>query len=748
MGIQFESTAEAKQRRLDDTTINYFKRVDQVLEEDAFEDDEGKYCFIKNVFAQVEKEEIQLSRHIVTSRVLERIIPLLDSQQFNILLTLYHVQLDELARDRFASHVVETIVSHVAKHLKDDDVIKAFCRWCKTFRGNSMELLRDVYGHHVLTSCLQAASGIRVSESITKSRAQMQNMNAHMGNKKKKKKKKNFDNNKDEKEDDINTVNVTEDIPDKISKQFRKLSTAIQDDDNFGELLCHRSASSVVQCLLVIHKNSSGKRYKSLSRHICAKSRIFVSTRNEEEEDVEEKEEVSHAKLPVVLKDEIGSHMVETLIRTADDELLQAFGNKCVRPYIISLSLHHAGNYLVQTFLKVLKTEQQAIVFTSKLLQYVEDILAAGHMGVIVRLSETVARLTLKEQQKQIVDTLTESLHIPKDKASERTFVKLLLCMMTYDVFYSEEKSQSKTEDDKMKDDTNKTEETIEEKPETPKDVNAVTPPSQLTINSVNYHGVCLLKSFFGFANNHKIIDSFLSLSSEELTVVCCYSTGSFCVEAFFKSDNVPLKRKKKFVKIMSDNLHRLACDKFGSHVLDTMWARADDSTKEMITCKIRDHKHKLEGDVFGRIMLYNCGVKHRLGAVSTTTSMQDRKRKMMEDIVGTAPPNKAAKSTNKKVETPATKEQSAIKQEVSKAQEPAAKPKKVKKDRAERYREELARLGIAGFETPSITAPSAEIKLETDDTKVPDAAVLPPDNSLAFILNAIDATTKNKHNM
>lgn len=161
--------------RLTNNTISYFKRVDQVLTEDAFDDEEIKGTFIRNVFAQVKEEGVQLLRHTLTSKVLEKLIPLLRKEQFTDFLELIKEKIEILCCDRFASHVIESIcVSYTDLYGVDpdhnSDLKEQFISFCKALRKTVNVLVRDTYGSHVISILLQVLSGVKVSDHIVKSR--------------------------------------------------------------------------------------------------------------------------------------------------------------------------------------------------------------------------------------------------------------------------------------------------------------------------------------------------------------------------------------------------------------------------------------------------------------------------------------------------------------------------------------------------------------------------------------------------
>ena len=73
-----------------------------------------------------------------------------------------------------------------------------------------------------------------------------------------------------------------------FKKSFNKFAKVIQEDDNFGELLCHRTASPVLQVLLIVSSKISKKKFQSLNQVIVDRARIMVNNENTDEEEDEE----------------------------------------------------------------------------------------------------------------------------------------------------------------------------------------------------------------------------------------------------------------------------------------------------------------------------------------------------------------------------------------------------------------------------------------------------------------------------
>ena len=183
-----------KTGRLKEEVISYFKRVEQVLLEDSFEDEDHKEAFVKNVFNEVEKDGMQLGRHPITSRVMEQLIPLFNGSQYKTLSLIMEKDIEMLCCDRFASHVVELFCKEITKYIEQEDVMESYNSLCKNIKKQIDVFLRDTYGSHVLSTLLQTLSGVQVPEVITKSRISRESKKVKKKGKKKPQHAMNFQN--------------------------------------------------------------------------------------------------------------------------------------------------------------------------------------------------------------------------------------------------------------------------------------------------------------------------------------------------------------------------------------------------------------------------------------------------------------------------------------------------------------------------------------------------------------------------
>ena len=69
----------------------------------------------------------------------------------------------------------------------------------------------------------------------------------------------------------------------------------------------------------------------------------------------------------------------------------------------------------------------------AELLPYLEDLLALGHMGVVVRMAEVAVRFVVK--QKKMLKALLQAFHCD-GKDEQSSAVVLISSLTTYEIFY------------------------------------------------------------------------------------------------------------------------------------------------------------------------------------------------------------------------------------------------------------------------------------------------------------------------
>ena len=68
--------------------------------------------------------------------------------------------------------------------------------------------------------------------------------------------------------------------------------------------------------------------------------------------------------------DQVGSHLFEVLLQTADSETFDNLSTRCMLKMLVSLSIHPIANFLVQTLLRCLNKRKKVCLFLYKTIIY------------------------------------------------------------------------------------------------------------------------------------------------------------------------------------------------------------------------------------------------------------------------------------------------------------------------------------------------------------------------------------------
>ena len=232
---------------------------------------------------------------------------------------------------------------------------------------------------------------------------------------------------------------------------------------------------------------------------------------------------------------------------------------------------------------------------------------------------ELIARLELVDKQKKFIKVISEALHIPRDENPETFLAKLLLSLMTYDIYMDNEAESVRNETEKA--------DKVEIK------------LKRIKKDMINYHGASILKHCFKFKKSKILVKSFLKFVTEELVIIACNPYGSFAFESFYESQHIQVKNKMNLTKSLISSLYILASDKFGSRVVDALWKAADNDTQLKIKNRLNEFRFQLKSNLYGRIILTNCGLNQVPMKVSEKREKEERKRKLIEEFTTPSTP-------------------------------------------------------------------------------------------------------------
>lgn len=174
---------------LDEQTFGYFKRVDDVINDDDFDDEESRKFFVENVFTQIQDNEMKLFCDQIISRTMEKLAVYLSDLQIRKVLQNIEEHFSKIAMDKFGSHVLQTLICIIPKAIRsersrvreisqeDGDLKSAeelFLGLCDCLKENLPELVNHIYGSHVVRAAFEVLGGVKVSDNVVRSRASRQ----------------------------------------------------------------------------------------------------------------------------------------------------------------------------------------------------------------------------------------------------------------------------------------------------------------------------------------------------------------------------------------------------------------------------------------------------------------------------------------------------------------------------------------------------------------------------------------------
>ncbi|KAJ3146184.1 Nucleolar protein 9 [Irineochytrium annulatum] len=559
--------------RVEPDTLQYFENVEKKLDEspeEAWEDDEDRTMFVTNVYEEVRHHTLKLAGDDQCSRILEKLLRISTDVQIRRLVTVLEGMFADMFRHRFASHVVQTLLvlaadiidREIANGVAPDDadpppekplpsMQDLFAALCDELKGQHVGLMSDPWASHLLRTLLQILSGqaLLKPEEVDKQRSKR----SRSYNKK--------NNNQAAAQTRAAKQAALASATKRIPTSFAALLEGIVDsilaslqEYEIREYAVHPVASPVLQLLVAVKSGGRGQRLIDAMLEIDAEEEALRESRS--------------SFMDRLIRDQVGSHLVEKVVEHASAEQFHALYVTYFRGRLRELCDHRAGNFAVQAVLAHLRNAVQLEVVMTEILGFAE-VLVAGKTNrshVLVKLLEGCRRL--KAGQKEAVRGLWRAFGVKEP--NER---KWLILLMLHKVPWREFRSDMHY--------------------------------------AYDYQGALMLEHVLHFDAEHakEIVDGFMSLPTTTTHPWCYDPVASRVFENILTLPSVPLKCKKKIMHDLEGKYADMACDKFGSFVVDRCWAAADVDMKGRIVGDLVKNESRLEGSYFGRIVHAKCRV-------------------------------------------------------------------------------------------------------------------------------------------
>ncbi|KAG5894945.1 hypothetical protein JTB14_023294 [Gonioctena quinquepunctata] len=234
----------------------------------------------------------------------------------------------------------------------------------------------------------------------------------------------------------------------------------------------------------------------------------------------------------------------------------------CFAGRLLKLAKTRSTNFSVQKLLLHCKEKTEFEAIFDELVDHFDEILEAGHSGVLLSIAQTCKRLCAK--QGNFVQSLMKTLHCFEPEERHDTFI---LCMCRLVSF-----------------ENNKTTENLQKE-------------------KLNLHGTLVVQSMLDFNKPIKLVNSILSLDSNDLKNLFSNSMGSHITDSFVKGTFVGEKSREKIVRKLMGTYQELAASKYGSRSFEAVWNVASFKARVQIMEELSHKEGAWANSDYGKII-------------------------------------------------------------------------------------------------------------------------------------------------
>ncbi|XP_030017252.1 nucleolar protein 9 isoform X2 [Sphaeramia orbicularis] len=567
-------------KRLDALSVGYFRRVGERLNE-GFEEDEEREMFVENVLTEVKGKATLVAMDRTGSITLQRLLPLSSPDQVGEVLTELGgesgSEFKAVSCDRCGGHVVESAIRQMSRCTEpaqkesttEEEEEEETCgvleaqvlALSQVVRDNGTEFIKHVHGSHVVRTLLHVLAGC-LGPPRSEARPGQKERNA--------------------------ATQLTDfEIPTSFWYELKNLTETLMENVNLS--VTDAVASAVFQTMLTVCHRKRPKLCKQLLKHIMD----YLTSRSAAP---------GVSPLLVFLKDQASSHLIETIIQLSHKALLRNIYKNHLKGQLVDLAIHPIANFPIQRLTAASARYKMFLRLFDELVQGVEAILAAGHMGVIIQLAESCAES--EEKQEELMRCLLNAFHCAEPGSRHVTCLPLFMSLLTYEVYYHSETAEGGIH-------------------------------TEIPLSSICYHGSRLVQALAKFKERSILLSSLRTLTPADLLTLASDPAGSHVLQALITTSSD--KGRGKILKRLEGQFVQMACSRLGSRVLEAIWNSASVNQRQSISQELAPHENQLRSDQFARHVWAKFALSHFVHRRAHWLEIQtgeSKKRKLFSDIL------------------------------------------------------------------------------------------------------------------
>lgn len=372
------SSSSRIRKQVDPETTKYLSQIANLFESDGVALEE-RSLICANALEETKGKEFEIATDYILSHTLETILQGCDVDNLCAFLHSSANQFPFIAMDRSGSHVAQTAINSLASHLQYDDqhthslVEEALTLICNVIAANSLDVMCNCYGSHVLRTLLCLCKGVPLDKSgfyLSKSTTALaERLNF-----------KQFSSNKDAFHSGFPIL-----LNSLVSQMFNHATKYIK------SLQLDQFSSLVFQTTLRVLAGNDELLLDVIP--------ILLGCKNKNNAEGNLIETAVVPELKNLFKEPGFSHLMEVVLEVSPVALFNELFTKVFRNSLFEFSSHQHGNFVVQALISHASDQDVMELIWDELGPNMEGLFQMGRSGVVASLIAACERLHINEHK-------------------------------------------------------------------------------------------------------------------------------------------------------------------------------------------------------------------------------------------------------------------------------------------------------------------------------------------------------------
>lgn len=567
---------------VDSEEIEYFKQAESTLNTNAFESDEERAGFIRSILEEARGKELKLVTNQICSKLMERLVLFASGRQLKHIFHHFSNHFAALAHHKYSSHVLETLLVRSAAYIEkelasdyqveeeEDDNIEDQAIASTTMEGMFIKMLGEFSSHWYAMMLHQYASHVMRLVILILAAKELPSStmaNSTLRSKKSKVARKMIE--IKDNEDFNRAFQTPPSFKEELKNVIMEISSKL-DTETARSLAIHKVASPVLQLIIKVEG--------IFDRERAVWHLLFMP----EKEGKNPKEE---AFVEYLLSDSVGSHFLEALIKNdgARMKYIERLYKLYMKDRVLKLAKRSTtGVYIIQALLLKLKAGEVEYILDQIIPEMSKLISIADNQNI--------------DLGKSIIEASVSRFNYGKDELVKQFFAK-------FAPNYNAEEPDDTT--------TELFENVLQLTGSTLGNTRDDWPTAEERRRAL------FLEKLMEYDYSFVVCSWYncMAMSSEKFMQMCFHGVFCHVIESALivqpasvgesKADNIS---RKKFLNIFMGHIADLACNAYGSHIVDKLWTFTVllPMYKDRIGSELMADSHKVKESTYGKLVWRN----------------------------------------------------------------------------------------------------------------------------------------------